>query len=261
MSASDLRQQLRARRDVPDEDIDDIIELAQKRQDEVRRASEGRASVEQIEAIAAELDIAPEHVEDAIGDLRRHREEAAAALAEQARVSKLEQQRRSATLRKLAKGFGALLLGLSVLTGGAAISGRGSVMGAQREVAAAEARVDAALGRQASLAPQLVALAGAQTDSLAELQAAVRDGPDLQTRLAAADALTAAMTSEIGKLPPASSDADATARLNLQDELSGSQSRVTTELRRYNEAQASWDAAAGTLTGGLAVGLGLAPGP
>ncbi len=261
MAASDLRQQLRERRDVPDADIDDIIELAQKRQDEQRAATEGRATVEEIEAIAAELDIAPEHVEAAIGDLRRQREQAEAQQQEAARVQALRQRQQGVLVRKMAIGTGIVMLGLSLLTGGLALSGRGAVLQAHREVAAAQARVDAAISRQASLAPQVAGLAGARADSLAAMQAAVRDGPDLTARLAAADALTTELATRLGQLPPAATDAEATARLNLQDELTGSQNRVTTELRRYNDAVAEWEAAADTLGGGLAVGLGLVEGP
>lgn len=261
MSTSELRARLHRRDDVPDEDIDDIIELAQQRQDEVRRASEGRASVEQVKAVAAELDIAPEHVEAAIGQLRAQREADAARQAEQARQAQAQRARSRALLRKLAVGAGAVLMALSVLTGGLAVSGRSSMLQAEREVAEAEARVDAAVSRQASLAPQLAALAGAPGQDLAALQAAVRDAPDLQARLAAADALTSAMATQLGQLPPAATPAEATARLNLQDELTGSQNRVTIELRRYNEAEAQWEAAGDTLSGSLAVGLGLVQAP
>ena len=261
MSQSPLRQQLLRRRDVPDEDIDDIVELAQKRQDEALARREGRASVDEVKAVAAELDIAPEHVEAAIHDLRRQREQAAVAEAEAERLEELQRTRRGLMMRKLAKVGGAVMLALSMLTGGLAMSGRSTMLQAQRAVAEAQVDVDTALTRQASLAPQLVALAGAQGEDLSALQAAVRDAPDLASQLAAADALTTAMASKLGSLPPAASDAEATARLNLQDELTGSQNRVAVELRRYNDAEAQWQLAADGLTGGLAVGLGLVDGP
>ncbi len=261
MLDQNLRQQLRARRDVADEDIDDIIELAQQQQDEARSATEGRATVEQVKAVAAELDIAPEHVEAAIAALHQRRQAAAEAAAEAQRQQALARSRRTTLLRRIAVAAGVVGLALSLLTGGLAMSGRSTVLQAEREVAEAQARVDTALSRQASLAPQLAGLAGAEGEDLAALQAAVRDAPDLQARLAAADALSAAMARQLGQLPAATTDAEATARLNLQDEITGGQNRVTVELRRYNEAEARWEAAGDSFTGGLAIGLGLVEGP
>ena len=108
-----IRESLRARPDVPDADIDDIIGIAARLQDEARRP-EG-ASIEAVKAVAAELDIAPEHVEAAIGELERSRDAAQAAAREAERAESAQ----AARTRSLAlSGVGALtaaLLGLLAL--------------------------------------------------------------------------------------------------------------------------------------------------
>ena len=112
-----------------------------------------------------------------------------------------------------------------------------------------------------TIAPQLAGLAGTDGGQLLGLAEKVRSAPDLSARLSATDALSTAMATQLGQLPPPSTDAEATLRLQVHDELSGSQNRVTVELRRYREAESAWrDAASGGLAG-LAVGLGFAEGP
>ena len=103
------REQLRRRPDVPDEDIDDIIAIASELQEADRRADES-ATIQEIEAVAEELDIDPSYVEKAIATLEGRREEEAAS-AEQAR----EQARRSRAAwaragRWLALGMGVVVL-------------------------------------------------------------------------------------------------------------------------------------------------------
>ena len=117
------------------------------------------------------------------------------------------------------------------------------------------------LDRQASLAPQLVGLAGGDPGDLSSLASKVHDAQDLDARIQAADTLSNAMAKTLGQLPPPANDADAQLRLNLQYEVTGAQNRITVESRRYEEAETRWEDAAGSLTGRLAVGLGLADGP
>jgi hypothetical protein len=252
----DLRKRLVERPDVPNADVDDVLEIAARRQDEARKAREG-ATRGEIEAVARELDIDPAHIEGAIDELRLTR--AAAA------KSKVEaEQARGVALRSMgialaaAAAIGLAGTGLFV---GAAWVGAGPVDEAAAATHQAEARLDVVLERQASLAPQLVSLAGGDAGALPTLAAEVRSAQGVDARLVAAEALSTEMASAIGRLPAAATEADGTLRLQLYDEIAGGQNRITTERRRYEEAEAAWrDAASGGL-GGAAVGLGFAEGP
>ena len=252
-----LRETLRNRPDVPNEDIDDSIEIAARRQDEQRAHAEGHATVEEVEKVAAELDIAPEHVEAALGELKARRAAATAQEAEQKR----QWQRLAGRLGAVLLGTVGLVASLGVVVGVLAWVGAQDVSSARAEALTAEGRVTAAIERQASLAPQLAGLAGASGGELSALQAAVREAPDLSARLAAADALSAAMAARLGALPPAESAAEQTLRVQLTDEISGSQNRVGVELGRYREAEARWRLEAESSLGSLGVGLGLAEAP
>lgn len=256
MEREQTRRDLKARPDVADEDIDDVLEIALKRQQEDRRVAPG-ATTEQVEAVARELDIDPKYVEGAIGELRRTREEAAAAAARAAEASARAKKRVGMAL----VGVLGLALGGLGLTAGAAWMGAGAVDAAATAAHGAQARVEVVLERQAALAPQLVALAGGESAGLVELAGKVRAAETVDARIEAASTLSTEMATAIARLPPPGNDADSTLRLQLYDEIAGGQNRITTEQRRYEEAEAAWrDAASGGL-GGLAVSFGFAEAP
>ncbi len=248
-----LREVLRDRPDVPDADIDDIIEIAARRQDEAR-APDRTASRDEVDAVARELEIAPEHVEAAIQTLREQRAAAATAKAA-AEVAAARLKRRL--------GVGALVavaLGLVGGLGGAAV-GASRVTAAAAETQAAEARLDVVFDRQAALAPQIAAAAGADPSGLTALASELRGAPDVAGRLDASARLGMAMATALGQRPPATNEAESTMRLQVQDDLTGTQNRITVELRRYREAESAWQTAAGSGLGGWAVTVGMAEGP
>ncbi len=248
-----LRESLRDRPDVPDEDIDDIIEIASRRQDEAR-APDRTASRDEVDAVARELDIAPEHVEAAIHTLREQRAAAAAAKAE-AEVATARLRRRV--------GMGLLAAAVLGLVGGVGggMVGAGTVAAAAAETHAAEARLDAVFDRQAALAPQIAAAAGIDTRGLTRLATELRGAPDVEAKLDASARLGMAMASALGQQAPAANEAESTMRLQVQDDLTGTQNRITVELRRYREAESAWTTAAGSGLGGWAVTVGMAEGP
>ena len=247
---------LAAIRDVPPADVPDVIEIAARRQDEARERDRG-ATRSELEAVARELEIAPEHVEAAIGELKQRR--AADALrAEEAKAAAVVRKLKVVRISLIAA---ATALMLAIATLGAAFLGASGVHSAASAAHGAEARVDAVLERQAALAPQLASLAGADGGALTVTAATVREGPTLDARLAAANDLSLAMAQQLGALPPPTNDAEATLRLQLHDEVSGSQNRVTVELRRYREAESAWRDTAGHGLGALAVGFGFADAP
>jgi hypothetical protein len=245
---------------VADADIDDVIAIAARRQDDAREAAQG-ASRAEVAAVAAELDIGAEHVEAAIDELRARRAAEAKARAKAEAESAARRVwigRAVALVGVAAIGVGGLGIGGTV---GLAWLGAGGIRAAEAEAHAAESRLDAVLERQASLAPQLVGIAGGEGAELKELAKAVRSAPTVEGRLDAADELSAAMAERLGQLPPPATDAEATLRLQLHDEVTGSQNRISVELRRYREAVSSWESAASGPLGGLAVTLGFAYAP
>jgi cation diffusion facilitator CzcD-associated flavoprotein CzcO len=155
-----------------------------------------------------------------------------------------------------------VLAGVSVAIGatGLAIVGSGAsaVNRAAEATTVAEAQLEVVLDRQEALAPQL---AGGQMAGVEALKAQSAKATTLEARLEAANVLSTGMAEAFGKLPPPGDEATAQIRMNLQYELVGAQNRITAEQRRYEEGVALWRNAASGLSGGLAVGLGLAPAP
>ncbi len=246
----DLREKLRGRSDVPDDQVDDVIELAAQLQEEARQPAERGASVAEVQAVAAELDIAPEFVEQAI-----------ARRADQARLDEIAARARQQRIRKIVLicvivdfvVFGAL--GLASWRGAVGLRDERAV------VLEARAALETALDRQADLGTQLVALGGADAAGLDPLREQVEEADTLDEKRAAADQLATEVATRLGALPPAERDAAARMRLNLQYEVTGSQNRVATEERRLQAAVAGYDQAASAPTASLALALGLAEDP
>ena len=245
-----LREQLRRRADVPNEEIDDVIERAAALQDEDRRAAEG-ASIEEVERVAAELDIDPSYVEEALNQLQKEKE------AEKLRAE-LEAAREEAQ-RGRSKRFAMIglagLLAVGAGFGGLGVVGANQLSASATQVEQSEVALHAVLDRQAALLPQLVALTGAERLDTSALDQA----EDVDARLQASRELSITAAELLAEAPPATSEADAQTRLNLQYELTGTQNRITTEQRRYEEAKSAYDAAADGLAPSIAIALGMAP--
>ncbi len=246
-----VREQLLRRPDVPDDDIDDVIAIAQELQDAEREAAEG-ATLDEVKQVASELDIAPTYVEKALAELTRRREQAMADAA----AAKQDAVERRASVMKVGAGFGALVLGalaLALLFVGSAAPG---LRAARHELHAAEAQLDAVIDRQASLAPQLVSLAGGDGHGLEAQVKAVKAAQGLSEKLDASDALGAAMAERIAQLKP-TDEASQQLRLNLQYELTGTANRIATERQRYEQARVAYDDASHGLRASLARSVGL----
>lgn len=237
-----MREDLQKRYDIPEEDLDDVLAIAHKLQDEARSAPRtmGRSD---LEAVASELAISPEFVDKAVEELKRQREDR--QVAERARVAAQERFKKTA----VAVGAGVLLL-LAGLGGVGAIGVNAAATRAQ----GAESALNVVIDRQVALLPQLVALSGGDPGSLRAYEARLKDADTVGERLEAARELSNAMAAKVGKLPPGD-------RQSLQYDIVGTQNRITVEQRRYEEAQGAWRAAAGTPQGRLAVSLGWAKAP
>ena len=215
------RQQLMERPDVPNADIERIIEVASRLQDEDRQRNQ-RPTIDDMERVAQELDIDPRYVEEAIGVIRDTEQ------AESAQAQERTQRLRAAVLIGAA---GAVTL--LVIAGAFLFSGANTLANLDALLRQAEEAIQVVVERQATLAPQLVALAGSKVDLSVELQA-VKDAPDVEASLAAIDTLNARMTIALADL---ADTAPESTRLNLQHELAGGINRIAVERRRYSELQ------------------------
>lgn len=246
----DLRENLRGRPDVPDDQVDDVIELAARLQKEARAKPPSGATVADVQAVAAELDIEPEFVEQAIV---RHRQD-----AEQTQAARVARSRR---IRRLVLAFVAVDLVVLGMVGGFVWMGARELSPVRADLLDARTALDTALDRQADLGGQLVALGGADAGELAPLREQLDGAEGVEARIKAADAMALEVASRIGELPAPENDGEAQLRLNLQYEVTGSQNRVATEERRWREARQAYDEAASAPAARLALALGITSDP
>lgn len=225
----DTRQDLTRRTDVDNADIDDIIEIAAELQHDDQALAD-RASVKEVEDVARELDIDPAYVERAIEVLGQRR---AAAETEGA-------ERATRLTWAAATVAGVLLLILAVwFVSSQARSSR--IAEADAVLSQAETQLTVVLDRQASLAPQLVALAGGDAAALTAATQALTEATTVRDKLRASEALSIRMATALGGL---SNGVDTDTRLNLQHELTGTQNRITVERQRYEAARVAREEAA-----------------
>ena len=254
------RETLRQRPDIPDDEVDDIVALAARLKDEDPARAQG-ATEEEVAQVAAELDIEPEYVEAALNQWRADKEaaQAKAKAAEEAQAAaRLASAKRTKAI--LLTTVAAVIL-LTMLSGGLATLGAARVNAAHHKVVTTQSQLSVVLDRQATVAPQLVALGGGDPDAIAALASQVGSASDMEVRLEKSKALGIEMAKALAAPAGALSEADAQIRLNLQHEVTGTQNRITTEARRYREAQAVHREAASGITGRLATGYGLAKPP
>ena len=254
--AESLRSSLRARPDIPDEDIDDVIGIAAELQAHDRAESEG-ASLAEVEAVARELDIEPHYIDDALEELNRRR--AAAAATNQKAALQAQERKRTAGIGVAT----AVVVGLLML-GGLGVA----VQAASQDLAAAATNVeharsylDGVLDRQAALVPQLVALSGGDPEPLRAAADQLREADSLDARLDASRALDAELARTLARLPPPANETEGVQRLGVQHELTGVQNRLQVESRRYRDAELAWARANRGALAGMALQLGLVEAP
>ncbi|MBM3270327.1 MAG: hypothetical protein FJZ01_22055 [Candidatus Sericytochromatia bacterium] len=243
------REELGRQHHIPEDDLDDVLEIAQRLQHQAQAARPG-VSRQDLDKVASELAIEPQYVEQAVGELERSRERAAR-----------ERQARAAARQKLLRTALAGVLAVVVGTGALGAVGAAGVNGAAQRAASARTALEVVIDRQVALLPQLVALGGGTTGSLGRYEARLRDARTVAEKLAVSRDLATAMASRLGQLPPATDPAAAQQRLSLQHEVVGMQNRITTEQRRYQEAVDAWRGAASSPTGRIAMSLRWAPRP
>ena len=247
------RDTLLQRPDVPNEDIDDIIAIAARLQDEAE-AEADRATVQEVEAVAAELDIDPRHVQAAIDALARERAEAEQA-EDEAEETAAQTRRTLGRVGLIGAASFAALVGLvGIVVGALVVSADAGMDAAKNDLERAQTNLETVLDRQASLAPQLVALAGGDAGPLSSQATALKDAEDIPAKLEASDALGIALSTQLGQLPDTVSEQ---ARSDLRHEVSGTTNRITVERRRYEEARVAYDQSRQGWAAGLARTVGL----
>ncbi|MED5373028.1 MAG: hypothetical protein VX899_18565 [Myxococcota bacterium] len=249
----ELREKLLRNPKVPDALVDDVIHRAQALKDAETQRGEG-ASLQEIQAVAAELGIEPEHVADALGQLRGEAQDAKEQEAAEAALEAEKARVRQAQIKRFGAIGLAVFLAFGALFGGTAMVGRSQVLDAQATLGQAQAALEVQLDRQAALVPQLVVLAGGQSAELREAQDALGEAQTLEQRLAASQELSVSAAQALSGV-----ETDEGTALNLQYELTGATNRITTEQRRYAEAEAAYQSATSGAAAQLAIGLGLAP--
>lgn len=229
------REALVGRPDVDDHDIDDIIGIAQDLQD-ADRASDDRATVAEVEAVAAELDIDPKYIEQAITSLGEIRDAASDAEAK-ALLQRAERSRMWISVGVVLGAISVVLIGAQFVIA----KDTGVILdGYAREMENTAAYVDVVLDRQAALVPQLVAISGGDAGPLEALVVDLRAAETLEVKLDASRAMDDALGSVLAGLPPAANDTESVQRLGLTHEITGIQNRRGAEVERFRSAETNW---------------------
>ena len=156
----------------------------------------------------------------------------------------------------------AIIVGLVVVLGIALISANNNLVSMEAEVDAALANVDTYLQRRADLIPNLVntvkgyaAHEQAAIDSVTEARAQLAGATTVEEKAAADSALTAALNNLlviVENYPDLKASANFT---QLADELAGTENRIATARRDYNDAVQRYNTAIRKFPNSLIAGL------
>ena len=156
----------------------------------------------------------------------------------------------------------AIVVGLIVVLGIALISANNNLVAMEAEVDAAFADVDTYLQRRADLIPNLVntvkgyaAHEQEAIDSVTEARANLAGASTVEEKAAADSALTTALNNLlviVENYPDLKASANFT---QLSDELAGTENRIATARRDYNEAVREYNTAIRKFPGSLIAGL------
>ncbi len=208
---------------IPEDMVDEVLQVAS----ELYAKAEDSYSVSDLKAAGQDVNIPPEIIEQAIEQVREKR-----------RLETIEKQEEAEKKRKLgyvAIGVGALSLLWGILT-------YNSLSAARGQMNSQWAQVENQLQRKADLIPQLISLTQAQTKQetsiIKQLNQAKNnfqkaDTPEEKTL--AGQSVDKAIQ-QFNQYALKSGLTSSTAFTNLQYEISGTENRIATERKRYNEA-------------------------
>lgn len=156
----------------------------------------------------------------------------------------------------------AIVVGLIVVLGIALISANNNLVAMEAEVDAAFADIDTYLQRRADMIPNLVntvkgyaAHEQEAIDSVTQARAALAGASTVEEKAAADSALTTALNNLlviVENYPDLKASANFT---QLSDELAGTENRIATARRDYNEAVREYNTAIRKFPGSLIAGL------
>lgn len=156
----------------------------------------------------------------------------------------------------------AIIVGLVVILGIALISANNNLVSMEAEVDAALSNIDTTLQRRADLIPNLVntvkgyaAHEQEAIDSVTEARANLAGATTVEEKAEADSALTAALNNllvVVENYPDLKASANFT---QLADELAGTENRIATARRDYNDAVQSYNTAIRKFPGSLIAGL------
>ncbi|MEB3884211.1 LemA family protein [Lyngbya sp. CCY1209] len=214
---------------IPEELAPEVLEVASR----LYQEASDRYSLAELQEAGEAVSIPPELIETAIAQVREKRR-----LEEIAR--RQAQQRKSAII-----GIGVALGGAIALWG---VFAYNSLSGKYQQVQASWAQVENQLQRRADLIPQLLAVTEAQADQERDIVRLLTESRQQFLQAKSTDEKLAAMAEMNSAIQQFNQYAIAAPELrssqafiNLQYEIAGTENRIATERRRYNQAVQSYN--------------------
>lgn len=209
---------------IPEEMADDVLEVASR----LYAKANDSYSLQELQAAGKEVSIPPELIEQAIREVKEKR-----------RQAELE-QRKAAERQQTFKWIGIGIGTAAVLWG---IFSYNSLSSSRQTVDAAWAEIDNQLQRRADLIPNLVATAKAQAqqeqqlvNSLSKARESYLNSDSPEEKIQASAQMDTAIQQFNQYVLTNPQKPISQAFVRLQDELAGTQNRISVAERRYNEA-------------------------
>jgi LemA protein len=244
------------------EDLDDIIGIASLLEEKEQDAE--RISLEEVQSVASELGISPDKVQEALTFLQNRRKEE----KEKQELEKKQRKQSITIVAALSAGMALMCVICIFIMASSASSSLEAVAEViqekQQQMTKSKAQLNNVLDRQAQLIPQLTAMMGGDVSALEQSQKKLSLEKDIDKKLQLSQQLTFDISKAIGALPTPANAADSQKLLNFQYEVTGSQNRISTEKKRYDEilvelttAQQEWDKKSSGLGARLSLSIGM----
>lgn len=251
----EMRRELRARGDVPEDQIDEIIEIALdlESRDRARLRADGELPPDEgsVEAPAPGAIVL-----ERAADIQATRN---ARIQEERRAERQLQERRHGVVRGLLWTAFALLIVTVLGSATALVLTAGPIHVAGEKARLSQARLEQLIVEQATLAPRVAELSG--DEALEALTQEVRHAVPGPPRLAASDALWVAMSQALGDMPVPRTYTALESQRAIERELAESHDRLAPERQTYRALLEEWRAVSQGRLAGWAIRLGLTEGP
>jgi LemA protein len=213
---------------IPEDIADEVLRVAS----ELYSEAQNSYAVEDLKAAGEGVNIPPEIIEQAIAQVQEQRRQEA--------VERAKTQAKNQKLKLIGAGVGVLALLWGILAFNA-------MSRANQQVNSAWAQVENVLQRRADLIPKLVNVTKAQSKNEKEVIKLLLSSRDAfikaqnpQDKLAASAKIDSALK-QFDKVVSSTGLGSSQAYINLQYEIAGSENRIATERKRYNDTIASYN--------------------